>query len=751
MNPIFKPFLILFLLIFPVFLEAQEALTPLARNPYIERNSPKSALKSQHDSAYLLVHPLDTLNLPLKDDFSRDRFKPYRKDTSLNGIEDSIFYRLFDTNDQILDVQIGSWSMDTVGWKEDTSYTVSYERTNGDTVVAARTPLPSREILVNDLWTPEHDTVRYRVWPALTVRDSTWISKTDTVQQSNPDHIQDSLPVFYFPTDSNKLWTDQQVFLNNTLSKDPPTVGFATFDGLDAQGLPYNFDDPYAYGEADALHSKPIDLQNYTPLDSVFLSFFYQRKGIGNAPEPEDSLILEFYKADDDEWVQVWSKEGGSGTSPRQVLVPVQKAGYLKKGFRFRFRNFATLSGGFDHWHLDYVLLQKDRNPNDTVISDVAYTRLPDSFLETYTSVPWKHYQKDSGHVQADYSSYHRNLDVNGRFVEFFSRAFFEGSQFWQQNQGVDANVQADAPYTHVNQLGNGSPALEFSPSKTDTSAVFEVSLIQRTNPDTTASNDSITFEQRFENYYAYDDGTAEIAYGISPSGINTPKIAQRFSPYIADTLIGASIHFAPAFKDKSKESFFLTVWNDDGGVPGDKKYQNTSFSNPAYGDDQSEFTFYRFDQPVVFDNDDAFFIGVDQTTQARINIGMDLNNDRNQRIYYNSSGDWNNTSYTGALMIRPVYASDIDMTSIAKDEVRDDKLSVRVHPNPSQGMVWLKSSDEGSELSLSVHDLSGRTVRERRKGKQYDLSALSEGLYILRIQDEKTGRRAVRKLMIQR
>ena len=748
---IFLPFLLLPLL--PDFVLAQERLTPLARNPSIDKGAPSKQIRSQHDSSYLIVHPIDTLSLPLKDDFSRDRFKRYRTDTSLSNVKDSIFYRLFDTSGQTLDAQIGTWSMDTVGWmlEQDTSFRIQYDTSNGDTVPVAKTPLPSREILVNDLWTPEHDTVRYRVWPALSVRDSTWINKLDTVPKANPDHIQDSLPVVYFPTDSNNIWTDEQVFLNNTLSEDPPTVGFATFDGLDAEGLPYKFSDPYAYGEADALHSKPIDLETLTPLDSIFLSFFYQRKGLGNAPEPEDSLIVEFYEADKDEWVQVWSKEGGSGTSPRQVLIPVQKASYLKKGFRFRFKNFATLSGGFDHWHLDYVRLQKNRNPGDTLISDVAYTRKPNSWLETYSSVPWKHYQQDPGHLRDDHISYHRNLDGTGRFVEFYARAFLEGSQIWQRDQGVDANVQPNAPYTHSDQIRSGSPKLNLSPSLTDTSAVFNISLIQRTNPDTTASNDSITFEQSFQNYYAYDDGTAEIAYGVSASGTNTPRIGQRFDPYIGDTLIGAYIHFAPAFEDKSKESFFLTLWEDDGGVPGDQKYQNISFSNVEYGRTQTKFAFYRFDEPVVFGSDNAYFIGVDQTTQTRLNIGLDLNTDNSQRIYYSSGDTWKNTSYKGSLMIRPVYASDINVMSVSDAPAPEEELSVRVHPNPSQGRVQLTAADEASKLSVRVHDLSGRVVMEKKKGNKLDLSGESEGLYILRIRDERSGQHAVRKLMIQR
>jgi hypothetical protein len=744
------------LLLLPLFflaseLVAQEVLTPLASNPYVQEKGKKARNKSQHDSASIFIYPLDTLSLPLKDDFSTDRFKPYATDTSASGVKDSIFYRLFNGNDQILRDTIGTWAMDTVGWRTDTSFIFHYDTVGGDTVRIGKTPFPARDILVNDLWTPEHDTVRFTAWPALKVRDSTWIPKQDTMRTNSRDYIQDSLPAFYFPSDSTRLWTDQRVFRNFTLSKDPPTIGMASFDGLDAEGLPYDFSNPYTYGEADHLTSKPIDMA-LTPLDSVFISFFYQRKGLGNEPEQEDSLVLEFYEPTNDQWTQVWSKEGGGSGSPKQVLVPIQDPDFLHKGFRFRFKNFATLSGGFDHWHLDYVRIQKNRNPNDTVISDIAYTRLPDSFLKTYTSVPWKHYQADSGHVIGQYTSHHRNLDNAGRFVDFDTRAYFEGNQFWFHDQGVNANVQPDQPFTHNNIVGQSPADLEFSPSFTDTSAVFRVSMIQRTNPDTNASNDSVTFEQRFLNYYAYDDGTAEVAYGISPSGANTPKIAQRFNPYIADTVVGAYIMFAPAFEDMSKESFFLTLWDNEGGVPGDVIFQNITFSKPDYGKERGHFRYYPFDDPVVLNDDGRYFVGVDQTTQERINIGMDRNNDNGGQIYFNADGTWQNSSFEGSLMIRPVYASDIQVQDLPRPRKEAPELSVKVYPNPSDGKFRIRSEGRGQELTLSVHDLSGRKLIDRRPvAGTLDLSDRAEGIYLLRIRDERSGRSTVKKLMIQR
>jgi len=101
-------------------------------------------------------------------------------------------------------------------------------------------------------------------------------------------------------------WKSNQVYINNDIPILPPSVGVATFDGLNSNGLPY--DDSYddTYGSADTLTSQAINL-SYLPSDSVYFGFFYQAGGLGNSPEVEDSLLLEFYSPVLNSWHKVWS------------------------------------------------------------------------------------------------------------------------------------------------------------------------------------------------------------------------------------------------------------------------------------------------------------------------------------------------------------------------------------------------------------------------------------------------------------
>ena len=136
--------------------------------------------------------------------------------------------------------------------------------------------------------------------------------------------------------------------------------------------------------KADQLTSGPLNL-NYPPSANIWLSFFYQAGGLSDAPETNDSLTLQFLAPDENKWYSVWNARGVSDQNFKLVTIPVDKPIFLKKGFQFRFINYASLSpnlsdpsmvGNCDIWNIDYVLLDKNRNAGDTVFADVAF-RLP--------------------------------------------------------------------------------------------------------------------------------------------------------------------------------------------------------------------------------------------------------------------------------------------------------------------------------------------------------------------------------------
>jgi hypothetical protein len=194
-------------------------------------------------------------------------------------------------------------------------------------------------------------------------------------------------------------WTDRSVFINHTFAIDPPTFGVATFDAIDSTGAIYSHATVQSF-LADALTSLPVDL--FLPRDTtVYLSFYYQPGGLGDAPEPQDSLVLDFYAPDNKRWSRVWSTPGTASHAFRIVMINITDSRFLQKGFRFRFRNYASLAPAYeaslkvnaDHWNLDYVYLNNGRHFNDTVMQDASLVQPVGSLLLNYTSMPWEHFR----------------------------------------------------------------------------------------------------------------------------------------------------------------------------------------------------------------------------------------------------------------------------------------------------------------------------------------------------------------------
>ena len=72
----------------------------------------------------------------------------------------------------------------------------------------------------------------------------------------------------------NNLWSSSSsIFINSTYAVNPPTIGVATFDGLNFNRKPYSLDLTSAMsGSADTLLSREIDLSTTS---NVYFLFYY--------------------------------------------------------------------------------------------------------------------------------------------------------------------------------------------------------------------------------------------------------------------------------------------------------------------------------------------------------------------------------------------------------------------------------------------------------------------------------------------
>ncbi len=550
---------------------------------------------------------------------------------------------------------------------------------------------------------------------------------------------------------SNLFWVDSNAFVNVTYPSLPPTYGVATLDGLNKSGKPYN--EASTFAMADFLTSKPVYLGGGIT-DSVYLSFYYQPGGLGEYPNPNDSLILEF-KTDADVWREVWYAVNTTGTDPQSFklqMIPVD-AEYQYNGFQFRFRNWAGVDGNNDHWHIDYVYLDDDRTSDDTLVRDVAIIYQPERYLKHYRQMPWNQF-KD--HQSDELASEHAvimknnfNTIVNTSY-QYSAKEKYSGDDIVALTTPISVNL--DPLATAYDPFGTFSiPSA--TPNYDADSMTVQFKYILDPAGDVNRRNDTMHYEQHFYNYFAYDDGTAEKAYALGGTGA---KLAIRFFANEPDTLKEVYIHWAYVDGNKSNLFFSLMIWDDIDTTLATASeniiYQN-DFLSPKYVDSINGFYVYKLvdflgnPNPVVVDG--YFYVGWLQSQDDFLNVGFDMNNDASGNVFYNIGGVWQKSILDGAIMIRPQVGGNYSMFSPVAD-IAGIVQDVHVYPNPAGEKVHI-DMDVQDLMHYQFYDLAGNIImQEITPANELDIAAFAPGFYLLKINNLRTGEIYTAKLIKQ-
>ncbi len=566
------------------------------------------------------------------------------------------------------------------------------------------------------------------------------LKSSDTLELPFLDDFSTS---YLYPDAS--LWADNFAFVNNTYPDLPPSIGVATLDAIDEKGDFYPSSGYDISFTADYLTSKPINL-DYPGNQSIYLSFYYQPQGLGDSPEEKDSLFLEFYDVQDSVWNKVWSRAGSLNQDFQQVIIQINSSKYLKKGFRFRFRNLASLSsasipskvGNVDHWHIDYVYLDKNRNATDLVRHDIAFVSPMHSFLLDYSAMPWKHFLTNpSALLKTNIEVVYRNNDNVNRLIERLDFIFKDNSG----NQVNDTLVGGSSDMTPGLLVNYRAPFnYPFTTNSTDT-ASFTITAKIKTDDFDPLMNNEIHYLQKFYNYYAYDDGSAEVGYGLIGEGTKYAKLAYQFNALKKDTLQSVQMYFNRSYNDASKKYFYLTVWKDDGtGQPGEILYQKEG-ALPKYDNELNKFQTYTIDTTLILQG--KFYVGWIQTTEDLLNIGMDLNTVSNNKIFYNITGSWIKSKYEGSLMIRPVFGKSI-VTALLPKPLLSMNIDAKIYPNPVSDVLNIQINSElpAGQFYLYIINTQGNILYQNKINKQssIDFSGYQSGIYFLKIFDD-TGK----------
>ena len=536
-----------------------------------------------------------------------------------------------------------------------------------------------------------------------------------------------------FP-DKNK-WTDNFAFINNTYSSDQITSGIATLDALNETGRLYETAASTVF-EADHLTSQPLNL-NYTPADNIWLSFLYQPGGLGDRPEENDSLTLQFFAPDESKWYHVWNTRGSVVTEFKTVMIAINDQKFLKTGFMFRFINYASIgstlsdpsmAGNSDHWNIDYVLIDRNRNENDTVFADVAF-RLPmRSLLNTYESMPWQQFRQISVYLQEMGSGIqvqYRNNDTIERNVT----RNFEVRDIYQNivTQSFSSGASNIGPLTNVDYRAN--LIYTFNSGNTD-SALFKITASLVTDEFDPKINDTLVYIQKFSNYFAFDDGSSEGGYGINGLGSRNAMVAYRFKSFMQDTVRAISICFNESYMKSNQRAFDLMVWDDNNGTPGNLLYVKEE-AIVQQGDELNGFHDYIIPGGVMIN--DIFYIGWRQRSETFLNAGFDVNTPHNNRQFYWINGNWIQSQVQGSIMIRPVTGKPLT-TSIL--DIYPYRKTIKVWPNPASDYINIDAGDMQINrlASVIITDIHGRKLMEVPYSERIQISGVGDGICILSI-----------------
>ena len=564
-------------------------------------------------------------------------------------------------------------------------------------------------------------------------------------------------------------WVDEQAFVGSDYGQNPPTIGMMTLDAIGADGKLHAGASVDLFS-GDTATSAAIRLDSIfgdstwvaSAADSLVFSFFYLPGG-GSGSELErtqgrpseiDSLFLEFYKPQTDEWVCVWSRGGISvdsliartGHAWQYVAIAITDDGYLDSAFRFRFRNYCSLNnstkpgraGNCDHWNIDYVYLDRSRSVLDTTFDDVAFVNPAPSMLSHYRAMPARQFrtsdmaqslQMTITNLYSTPITTHYGYDVydeNGNHIDGYNGGDQNAPPFRVTGTYQQATAHANPPVNFSFATGNAPRSYTI------------IHVVREGLGDGNPQNDTTVFRQIFDNYFAYDDGTPEGGYGLSTTG----KLANRFDLNVADTLTALDLYFNRTRNGENELiPFRIIVWANNNGVPGEELYRDSQRRYPQFAG-LNKYHRYVLENPVVISG--SVFIGFEQLNGNFINIGFDRTFNTASRRFCLYGTEWEPSLYSGSIMLRPCFGQAATV-SISQPM----QLNVSVFPSPVSDVLNIVGLPDGCTVTLI--DMVGRQCFTGRDAARIDVSYLPCGIYLLRVVDKKNNAVGTTKIAISR
>ncbi|MEL6133185.1 MAG: hypothetical protein AAFR59_07430, partial [Bacteroidota bacterium] len=580
----------------------------------------------------------------------------------------------------------------------------------------------------------------------------------DTLTISTQSPFFDDFSQGDLEPDSGLWYTPDAFFdvplITSHMAVDPPTHGTVTFDGLNRQGIPYATNGLFS-GEVDRLLSQCLDLSSYDANDALFLSFALQPQGRGDAPEAETDSFFVFFRTTDpapNDFEKVFAIPGRSVEAFRQYSIRLTNAQNFQNCFQIMFMATGSQSAAADHWHLDYVKLAPGRSPSDTLFEDAAPIQLTSSPFAPYTAIPYSYYVEQPW--MQPFSASIRNLDDTGADVTLdasISDPILQSTftDFFAQQSLVSVNGKQALDV----------PLLAFDEQKLPGNTAFELDLTTTSNRDDVPSNNSLKVRFPVDSIWAYDDGEADAGFGFNrPRGLGVEVNLPR-----PDSISAVWIHFVPVVYVNSvngdvdyleEQDFRLTIWS----APDPDSILASRSLKIKYGETANHFERYAFLQPVEVPT--RFWVGVRQTTNLSLNVGLDRNYDNRNFMYYDSLGNWTPIGVAGSFMIRPeVYSGGQNTVADIDAPLSMSIEAPQLIPNPAYGdQVYLEGQGyEYVSYRGELWDMEGRCVWKLDHWVNGPITLpahIADGFYVWREAYQRKGQKpaiAHQKWILQR
>lgn len=572
------------------------------------------------------------------------------------------------------------------------------------------------------------------------------------------------------------LWEHgRHVAITEGMGINPPTIKVATFDGWDEMGRPYS-NNNMAAGPADSLVSRPIDL-SVVPADrrnTVFISFFWQLKGNGEMPDQEDRIRLQFWTKNK-QWVTAWEKFPEIHKDPNRIdpsiyfqqeVIQIVDS-LLHDGFKFRFQSFNRLSGNFDNWHIDYIYLHHSHQNWGTeheagetptmYFFDRALSTPPTSIFKEYNAIPFLQFFKKPDLYLSDSIYVHAfNLSKSLQPVDYYvilkdesnneiitelnikTASSLNGRDKTGKDKHKDNIIRRIGMFS--SSLINKDPIIAYAENQEKLEKLWiKADFFIETGDNAISPNVDFRINDRasnifkLDNFFAYDDSSAEFGAGINQRG---GLIAYQFFLHEQDTLTHIDVHFPIIGRNQDGTTLSLKVWKRLSNEREDVLHDQIEVVRHQNG--MNAFSRYALSSPLIVK--DTIFIGWEQMTSEFLAVGLDKNTNSGDKIWYNVGNTWRqnnkNTGVAGSLMLRPVFEKGAIVTSIGNQHLKKEK--VLVFPNPTQGVIHFR----GAFQQIKVYDGRGAVVREaanlhKEDHLQIDLSGLHPGMYFLHIMNK--------------